>query len=71
MSDDKIVDFPGAPRNGMPVMTADTFKAENAFVAELQELLYKYDGMISNVAMVGTLNTYATLIAIESMSSGD
>jgi hypothetical protein len=68
MSDDKIKTFPGTMRTDTPVVTEDTYKAENELVNELQELLMKFDGRVSNVAMVGTLTTYATLISIESMS---
>ena len=68
MSDDKIKMFPGVKQTGAPVVTTETYRVENELVEGLQELLMKFDGRISNVAMVGALTTYATLISIESMS---
>lgn len=69
MSDDvpdNIVAMPGVDTS-KSLLEKDDYQYEIMLAADIKGLLNKYDGLVTNVALVGTLTSFATLVSIESI----
>jgi len=71
MSDDKIVTFPGVSDTETPVFTDKHLETEEKLVEDLSKVLDKYNGKVSNLAMIGALNLYASLVSLGSLEGGE
>ena len=71
MSDDKVIKMPGVTSTETRVKTADDYKVETALLQDLQYVLDKYNGKVTNLSMVGALTIYANNIAIGSLLGED
>tara|TARA_R110002074_G_scaffold196078_1_gene362770 strand:+ start:10170 stop:10388 length:219 start_codon:yes stop_codon:yes gene_type:complete len=71
MSDDNVVTFPGVSDTETPVFTDKHFESEEKLIEDLSELLEKYNGKVSNLALIGALNLYANLVSLGSLEGGE
>ena len=67
MSDDKVVTMPGIGNTDLPVFTGESVEIESKLVDDIGELLAKYNGKVTNVAMIGALQLYSTMVSIGSI----
>lgn len=67
---DNVVVMPGVDPT-KPLMKENDYIHEIELAADIKELLNKYDGVVTNVALVGTLTSFATLVALESIQRGE
>lgn len=67
MSDDKVVTMPGIENTDLPVFTGESVEIESQLVDDIGELLAKYNGKVTNVAMIGALQLYSTMVSIGSI----
>jgi uncharacterized protein YejL (UPF0352 family) len=67
MSDNKVITMPGVSDTETPVFSDKHFEAEERLVAELAEILERFNGKVSNLALIGALNLYANLVALGSL----
>ena len=59
--------MPGVVDTGTPVLTEDHFKIEEQLVTDLEEIILKYNGRVSNVAIIGAFQLYANMISLGSL----
>ncbi len=59
--------MPGVVDTDTPVLTEDHFKIEEALVTDLEEIILKYNGRVSNVAIIGAFQLYANMISLGSL----
>lgn len=59
--------MPGVVDTDTPVLTEDHFKIEEQLVSELEEIILKYNGRVSNVAIIGAFQLYANMISLGSL----
>ena len=71
MTDDKVVTMPGVINTEARVKTVEDLKDEEDLLMDLQSVLDKYNGRVTNLSMVGALNIYANQIAIGSILGED
>ena len=71
MSDDKVVTMPGVISTDAPIKTIEDLKDESNLLEDLQRVLDKYNGRVTNLSMVGALTIYANQIAIGSILGED
>tara|TARA_R100000365_G_C2746006_1_gene75106 strand:- start:2076 stop:2297 length:222 start_codon:yes stop_codon:yes gene_type:complete len=72
MSDKKkVVQMPGVLSTDEPVLTEEHFKVEEDLVQELDELIQKYNGRLSNLAMVGALGLYMNMVSLGCLEVDD
>jgi hypothetical protein len=65
MSDKKkVVQMPGVLATDEPVLTEEHFKVEENLIQELDELVHKYNGRMSNLAMIGALGLYMNMVSL-------
>ena len=67
MKNKKVVTMPGVVDTGTPVLTEDHFKIEEQLVTDLEEIILKYNGRVSNVAIIGAFQLYANMISLGSL----
>jgi len=71
MSDDKVVTMPGVISTDAPIKTIEDLRDESNLLDDLQRVLDKYNGKVTNLSMVGALTIYANQIAIGSILGED
>lgn len=71
MSDNKVVTMPGVINTDAPVKTTEDLKDESNLLRDLQYVLDKYNGKVTNLSMVGALTIYANQIALGSLLGED
>ena len=59
--------MPGVVDTDTPVLTEDHFKIEEQLVTDLEEIILKYNGRVSNVAIIGAFQLYANMISLGSL----
>lgn len=59
--------MPGVVDTDTPVLTEDHFKIEEKLVTDLEEIILKYNGRVSNVAIIGAFQLYANMISLGSL----
>jgi len=67
MKKNKVVKMPGVVDTEAPVLTEDHFETEQEMVRDIEELVHKYNGKVSNIAMIGALGLYANMISLGSL----
>lgn len=67
MKKNKVVRMPGVVDTETPVLTEDHFETEQEMVRDIEELVHKYNGKVSNIAMIGALSLYANMISLGSL----
>jgi len=67
MKKNKVVKMPGVVDTETPVLTEDHFETEQEMVRDIEELVHKYNGKVSNIAMIGALSLYANMISLGSL----
>jgi len=71
MSNDKVVTMPGVVNTSARVITSNELKAESNLLDDLQVLLEKYNGKVTNLSMVGALTIYANQVMLGSLLGED
>tara|TARA_R110000822_G_scaffold80320_3_gene191457 strand:+ start:19906 stop:20130 length:225 start_codon:yes stop_codon:yes gene_type:complete len=71
MSNDNVVTMPGVVNTSAQVITSNELKAESNLLDDLQALLEKYNGKITNLSMVGALTIYANQVMLGSLLGED
>ena len=71
MSNDKVVTMPGVINTEARIKTVEDLKDEEGLLMDLQSVLDKYNGRVTNLSMVGALTIYANPIAIASILGED
>jgi hypothetical protein len=71
MSNDKVVTMPGVVNTSARVITSNELKAESNLLDDLQALLEKYNGKVTNLSMVGALTIYANQVMLGSLLGED
>tara|TARA_R110000744_G_scaffold6570_3_gene22907 strand:+ start:709 stop:933 length:225 start_codon:yes stop_codon:yes gene_type:complete len=71
MSNDKVVTMPGVLNTSARVITSNELKAESNLLDDLQALLEKYNGKVTNLSMVGALTIYANQVMLGSLLGED
>ncbi len=71
MSNDKVVTMPGVVNTNARVITSNELKAESNLLDDLQVLLEKYNGKVTNLSMVGALTIYANQVMLGSLLGED
>lgn len=67
MKKNKVVKMPGVVDTEAPVLTEDHFETEQEMVRDIEELVHKYNGKVSNISMIGALSLYANMISLGSL----
>jgi hypothetical protein len=67
MKNKKVLTMPGVVDTDTPVLTEDHFKIEEALVTDLEKIILKYNGRVSNVAIIGAFQLYANMISLGSL----
>lgn len=67
MNKDKVVKMPGVIDTDTPVLTEGHFQIEQDMVADIEEVVHRYNGRVSNIAMIGALSLYANMISLGSL----
>jgi|TARA_R110000782_G_scaffold196594_3_gene285917 hypothetical protein len=71
MSNDKVITMPGVLNTSARVITSNELKAESNLLDDLQALLEKYNGKVTNLSMVGALTIYANQVMLGSLLGED
>tara|TARA_R110000787_G_scaffold5197_1_gene19109 strand:- start:3843 stop:4067 length:225 start_codon:yes stop_codon:yes gene_type:complete len=71
MSNDKVITMPGVVNTSARVITSNELKAESNLLDDLQALLEKYNGKVTNLSMVGALTIYANQVMLGSLLGED
>ncbi len=67
MKDKKVVKMPGVSDTEEPILTEGHFKVEQDLVSDLEDLIFKYNGRVSNVALIGALTLYSNMVSVASL----
>ena len=67
MKDKKVVKMPGVYSTEEPLLTQEHFKVEQEMVSDLEDLIHKYNGRVSNIALIGALSLYSNMVSIGSL----
>lgn len=67
MKKNKVVKMPGVVDTETPVLTEEHFEIEQAMVRDIEEVVHKYNGRVSNIAMIGALSLYSNMISLGSL----
>ncbi len=59
--------MPGVYNTEEPLLTQEHFKVEQEMVSDLEGLIHKYNGRVSNVALIGALSLYSNMVSIGSL----
>lgn len=66
---DNVTSMPGVSPTD-PKIEPNKYDAENALMEDLKNLIEKYNGLISNVAMVGCIQITQDMLTINLMTQG-
>ena len=59
--------MPGVYNTEEPLLTQEHFKVEQEMVSDLEDLIHKYNGRVSNIALIGALSLYSNMVSIGSL----
>tara|TARA_B110000858_G_scaffold176428_1_gene210631 strand:- start:1914 stop:2132 length:219 start_codon:yes stop_codon:yes gene_type:complete len=68
---DNITALPGVTRVDQPLLHDGYFETEQELLTDLQGILEKYNGKISNVALIGSLTLFANMISLGSLGGDE